>query len=118
MLSRMRLMFVVGALACLATACTATPAAAPAANSKPGTSSAPSATPTRHASATPTPKPKPKPKPVPHVTMHQVRTADGVKVTVAVFHGPVRYVLHTGSADPALSAALVTAGPAVGRTEG
>jgi hypothetical protein len=117
MLSRMRLMFVVGAVVCLATACTATPAAAPAANSKPGTSSAPSATPTRHASATPTPKPKPKPKPVPHVTMHQVRTADGVKVTVAVFHGPVRYVLHTGSADPALSAALVTASPAVGGTE-
>jgi hypothetical protein len=119
MLSRMRLMFVVGAVVCLATACTATPAAAPAANSKHGTSSAASATPTRHASATPTPKPKPKPKPkpVPHVTMHQVRTADGVKVTVAVFHGPVRYVLHTGSADPALSAALVTAGPAVGGTE-
>ena len=36
MLSRMRLMFVVGAVVCLATACTATPAAAPAANSKPG----------------------------------------------------------------------------------
>ena len=54
---------------------------------------------------------------MPHVTVHQVRTADGVKVTVAVFHGPVRYVLHTGGADPALSAALVKAGPAVGGTE-
>jgi len=117
MLSRMRLMLVAGAVACLATACTATPAAAPAASSKPGTSSAPSATPARHASATPTPKPKPKPKPVPHVTMHQVRTADGVKVAVAVFHGPVRYVLHAGSEDPALPAALVTAGPAVAGTE-
>ena len=114
-------MFVVGAVVCLAMACTATPAAAPAANSKPGTSSAPSATPTRHASATPTPKPtptlKPTPTPVPYVTMYQVRTADGVTVTVAVFRGPVRYVLHTGSADPGLSPALVTAGPAVGGTE-
>jgi hypothetical protein len=115
MLSRVRLMFVVGAVACLATACTAIPAAAPAANSKP----AASATPKRHASATPAPKPKPKPKPkpVPHATMYRVRTADGIEVTVAVFRGPVRYVLHTGSGDPGVSSALVTAGPAVGGTE-
>ena len=93
MLSRMRLMLVAGAAACLAAACTAAPAAAPAAGSNPGTPGAPSAAPARHASATPAPKPKPKPEPVPHVTVHQVRTADGAKVTVAVFHGPVRYVL-------------------------
>jgi hypothetical protein len=121
MLLRVRWMFAVGAVACLATACTATTAAVPVANSKPGTARAASATPTRHANATPTPKPtpkpKPKPKPVPHVTMYRVRTADGVEVTVAVFHGPVRYVLHTGSADPGVSSSLVAAGPAVGGTE-
>jgi hypothetical protein len=112
MFLRVRWMFVVGGVVCLATACTAVPAAAPAANSKPG---AASATPTRHASATPTPKPKP--EPVSHVTMYHVRTADGDEVTVAVFRGPVRYVLHTGSGDPGLSAALVKAGPAVAGTE-
>jgi len=39
-------------------------------------------------------------------------------VTVAVFTGPVRYVLHNGSEDPgALAARVVRAGPAVGGTE-
>jgi hypothetical protein len=36
----------------------------------------------------------------PHVTLSRVRTADGSMVTVAVFHGPVRYVLHDGTTDP------------------
>ena len=43
-----------------------------------------------------------------------MRTADGALVTVATFLGPVRYVLHDGSADPGPAASgLVRAGPAV-----
>jgi hypothetical protein len=115
MISGVRSIIVAGALVLLATACTAVPAAAPAANSKPGTESA--------TSARRTTKPKPAravPRPaVPHVTVSQVRTADGAVVTVAVFHGPVRYVLHNGSLDPGYAAteAGVTAGSAVGTAE-
>jgi hypothetical protein len=47
-----------------------------------------------------------------------VRTKDGAHVTVAVFLGSVRYVLHNGSADPGPAASgLVRAGPAVTGTE-
>jgi hypothetical protein len=54
----------------------------------------------------------------PHVTVSQIRTADGSVVTVAVFRGPVQYVLHNGSGDPGPGyAALVRAGPAVGGAE-
>jgi hypothetical protein len=54
----------------------------------------------------------------PHVTVSQVRTADGSVVTVAVFRGPVQYVLHNGSQDPGSRyAALVRAGPAVSGAE-
>lgn len=54
----------------------------------------------------------------PHVTVSQIRTADGSVVTVAVFRGPVQYVLHNGSRDPGPRyAALVRAGPAVGGAE-
>jgi hypothetical protein len=43
-----------------------------------------------------------------------VRTADGTRVTIATFLGPVRYVLHNGSADPGPAASgRVRAGPAV-----
>jgi hypothetical protein len=52
------------------------------------------------------------------VTVTRVRTPDGTIVTVATFHGPVRYVLHNGSADPGPAAArLVQAGPAVASAE-
>jgi len=114
MISGVRSIIVAGALVLLATACTAVPAVAPAASTKPGTESAPSAR------RTTKPKPKPSPKPaVPHVTVSQVRAADGAVVTVAVFHGPVRYVLHNGSLDPGYAAteAGVTAGSAVGTAE-
>jgi hypothetical protein len=61
---------------------------------------------------------RPAPPPVPRVTLTRMRTADGSLVTVAVFSGPVRYVLHNGSEDPgALVARVVRAGPAVGGTE-
>jgi hypothetical protein len=54
----------------------------------------------------------------PRVTVSQLRTADGSVVTVAVFRGPVQYVLHNGSQDPGPRyAALVRAGPAVSSTE-
>jgi hypothetical protein len=43
-----------------------------------------------------------------------VRTADGTRVTIATFLGPVRYVLHNGSTDPGPAASgRVRAGPAV-----
>ena len=54
----------------------------------------------------------------PHVIVSQLRTADGSVVTVAVFRGPVQYVLHNGSQDPGPRyAALVRAGPAVSGAE-
>jgi hypothetical protein len=54
----------------------------------------------------------------PRVTVSQLRTADGSVVTVAVFRGPVQYVLHNGSQDPGPRyAALVRAGPAVSSSE-
>ncbi len=50
----------------------------------------------------------------PRVTYSRVRTADGSVITVAVFHGDLRFVLHNGSQDPgAAAASVVQAGPAV-----
>jgi len=64
------------------------------------------------------PRPKPTPKPPPaRVTVTRTRMADGAVVTVAVFRGPVTYVLHDGSEDPGLAAGRVTAGPAVSGAE-
>lgn len=105
----------------VAAGCTAAPVAAPAANTShvassagaPGTARVPSVT------ATAKPRPKPRPAPQPRVTIYQVRTSDGSLVTVAVFRGPVRYVLHNGSLDPGYAAAVkgVRAGPAIGHAE-
>ena len=50
--------------------------------------------------------------PQPRVSITRVRTGDGAQVTVAVFRGPVRYVLHDGSGDPGPVRGL-HAGPAV-----
>jgi hypothetical protein len=56
--------------------------------------------------------------PRPRVSITRVRTKDGAHVTVAVFLGSVRYVLHNGSTDPGPAASgLVRAGPAVTGTE-
>ena len=56
----------------------------------------------------------PTPMPRPRIRIIRVRTADGALVTAATFLGPVRYVLHNGSADPGPAASgLVRAGPAV-----
>ena len=56
----------------------------------------------------------PAPVPRPRVRITRVRTVDGALVTIATFLGPVRYVLHNGSADPGPAASgLVRAGPAV-----
>jgi hypothetical protein len=57
------------------------------------------------------------PVPAPQVVIDQVRTADGSVVTVAIFRGPVRYVLHSGSVDPGSAAAGLRAGPRVGGAE-
>jgi hypothetical protein len=122
MIFRVRSIILAGtlvSLAALATACTAVPAAAPAANSRTGTGEAASGHPGTMTTP-PAPKPKPAPKPAaPHVTISRVRLADGVVVTVAAFRGPVRYVLHNGSSDPGYAAAQagVTAGPAIGNAE-
>ena len=81
-------------------------AAQPAAPStiKTAASATPSVPPVR---ATPPPLP-----PQPRVSITRVRTRDGAQVTVAVFRGPVRYVLHDGSGDPGPVRGL-RAGPAV-----
>lgn len=88
---------------------TASPAAAQstaAARSTPKASSAPAT----RSTATPAPAPLPRPR----VSITRVRTADRALVTVATFLGPVRYVLHNGSADPGPAASgRVRAGPAV-----
>jgi Phosphodiester glycosidase len=70
----------------------------------------------RPATATPVAAPSippPAPVPQPRVSITRVRTGDGALVTVATFLGPVRYVLHDGSADPGAAAGAVRAGPAV-----
>jgi hypothetical protein len=101
---------------CAATACTSSPQAsrpaAPAAS--PVTSAVPAAR-TNPAAAARASLAAQAP---PHVTASQIRTGDGSVVTVAVFSGPVQYVLHNGSEDPGPAyAALVRAGPAVSGVE-
>jgi hypothetical protein len=109
---------------CLTTACSAVPAAAPAAGQGQGQGNSPATSPPRPGSvitpasagtaAAVTDAPLPAPAPKASVSIVHVRTADGSIVTVATFRGPVRYVLHNGSADPGPAAAgLVRAGPAV-----
>ena len=51
---------------------------------------------------------------VPRVVVSRVRTADGTVVTVAIFQGPVQYVLHNGSRDPGHRyAGLLHVGPVI-----
>ncbi len=115
-------LWTVGALAglCAIAACSSAPPAAhtaakasssapPAAHAaaKASASAAARVTVTRSAVAAP-------PQPAPRAVVTRVRTADGSLVTVAMFRGPVRYVLHNGSQDPGPAAAgLVRAGPVV-----
>ncbi len=74
--------------------------------------STPKADPTPATQGTAAPAPMPRPRP--RVSIIRVRTVDGALVTVVTFLGPVRYVLHNGSADPGPAASgLVRAGPAV-----
>ena len=99
-----------GASAAASPPSTASPAAATASTaSAPSTPKADSVPATRGTEA-----PVPRPRPRPRVSITRVRTADGALMTVATFLGPVRYVLHNGSADPGGAASgLVRAGPAV-----
>ena len=104
-------------------ACTASPAAPPLAAATPAATASAAGTHSPSAAPTPAsvqkPKPKPKPKPRPRVSIFRVHTADGAVVTVAVFRGPVRFVLHNGSQDPGWAAAVkgVRYGSAVGSAE-
>jgi len=79
------------------------------------TTSAPASPPaTTRATAAATPSPSPTPTPTPAaVTLSTMRMKDGSRVTVAIFSGPVTFVLHDGSEDPGLAAGRVKAGPAV-----
>jgi len=98
----------VGALVglCAATACSSAPPISSATHS----ASAPARPPAAPASAAAQVPPR--------VTVSHVRTADGSIITVAVFRGPVRYVLHNGSQDPGPAyAKLVRAGPSISGTE-
>jgi hypothetical protein len=48
------------------------------------------------------------------VVVTRLRAADGSGITIAIFRGPVRYVLHNGAVDPGpLAAGVVRAGPSV-----
>lgn len=105
--------------ACVVAACGGAPAvarspstASPAAAERPAAAarSTPTASPAPVTRSTPAPAPAPLPRP--RVSITRVRTADGALVTVATFLGPVRYVLHNGSADPGPAASgRVRAGP-------
>ncbi len=100
---------------CVATACSASSASTSAAVPSPTRPT--SAAPARTATAAPA-STSASPAPVARVIVTEVRTADGSVVTVAIFRGPVQYVLHNGSVDPGSAAAgLVRAGPVVGGTE-
>ena len=97
----------------LAAAGTLAACSSPAATTTPARTSAPATT-RATAAATPSPSPTPTPTPpAPRVTLSTMRMKDGSRVTVAVFSGPVTFVLHDGSEDPGLAAGRVKAGPAV-----
>ena len=53
----------------------------------------------------------------PRVTVTRVRTSDGSLVTIAIFRGTVRYVLHDGGADPYIRPGAVSARSVVTGTE-
>ncbi len=59
-----------------------------------------------------------KPPARPRAVLRHIRMPDGNRVTLALFRGPVRYVLHSGSQDPGTAAlAVVHAGPSVPRRQ-
>ena len=102
----------------LAVAACTSPAGAPPGPSGPsqpgsgqhGRSQPATTTATARASTSPAPRPRPVP---PRVMVTRTRMPDGSVVTLAVFSGPVTYVLHDGSEDPGLAAGRVSAGPVV-----
>ncbi len=53
----------------------------------------------------------------PRVTLSSVRSADGSRVSIAVFRGRVTYVLHDGSQDPSIPAGEVRARAVVSGAE-
>jgi hypothetical protein len=107
--------------ACVVAACGGAPAVAhPPSTASPAAAAQSTAAARSTVQASPAPvtrsaaAPAPTPLPRPRVRITRVRTADGALVTVATFLGPVRYILHNGSADPGPAASgRVRAGPAV-----
>jgi hypothetical protein len=96
--------------ACAVAACGGASAAAHPPSTASSAAAAQSSAPATRSTVTPAPAPLPRPR----VSITRVRTADGARVTVATFLGPVRYVLHNGSVDPGPAASgRVRAGPAV-----
>lgn len=60
----------------------------------------------------------PPPPPPPKVALTHLYTPDGARITVAIFSGSVRYVLHNGSQDPGAAASrLVKQGSAIAGQE-
>jgi len=114
---RTRIARALGVLTCLAAAaCSSSPPAPPAAS--PASSAASPATRAASPARTAPPAASVAAQGPPRVTVSRIRTTDGSVVTVAVFRGPVQYVLHNGSRDPGPGyAALVRAGPAVSGAE-
>ena len=114
---RTRIARTLGVLTCLAAAaCSSSPPAPPAASSATSTASPAASAASPVQTAPPTASVAARVPP--HVTLSQIRTTDGSVVTVAVFRGPVQYVLHNGSRDPGPGyAALVRAGSAVSGAE-
>jgi hypothetical protein len=54
----------------------------------------------------------------PRAVLRHIRMPDGSRVTLAIFRGPVHFVLHSGSQDPGSAAlAVVHAGPSIGHRE-
>ncbi len=93
---------------CALAGCSAAPAPRPAAAQSIAKASPSAVIPVTVTRSSPSPRPPAQPR----VSIIRVRTRDGALVTVATFLGPVRYVLHDGSADPGPRAGL-RAGPAV-----
>jgi len=104
----------------LAAACTVGPVR-PAGTASGAVGATATAVPSHRSGAAPSPTPTrtPGPTPKPRVVLSAVRTSDGAVITVAIFHGPITFVLHNGSQDPGLAASSlgVKAGPAIGAAE-
>jgi hypothetical protein len=105
-------------IALAVSACSATPAPGPAASPVAAASRTSSSPAPRAAGSAASRTARAAPPIDAHISVTRVKTADGAVITVAVFHGPVRYVLHDGSWDPySRYSKVVKAGPKVTAAE-